>query len=511
MNFHELKGLSQLDRRRLLKILAGTAALPVATRLAASDILLGKANAQAAQEPMYFIEINLRDQWDHGHVFVAPSLARNVNLRRGASGLMAAIYAPQSELKQVSGTDIFLTNDSLPLEPHVDTIAMIDCCEVGAGAIHGHESANPLRSPGRTYQTNKPGYLPMFNNERGSNHPQGCEAYYAATPTVAALHSHYAKVVDQNTKVGIAFKGIGRTLHTVYHYGAGLPNGELDRLRSREELFDHFPDTVEDLNVLAKPEDARALTDILRRIDPTFLAKRKMAPTGGVQHNANLDEAQRLLYVGEPRVVSLPLTQEETDYWSAGVPDQVTESPRAQIWEQVAWAYKLVSNDLCRTVAIEFDYIDVHDQRPESQVRTEAKQISLPLARLITKLKEAGIYDRTVIAVYTTDGSRAPSANSSGDQGKNTIILAGGMVRGGYYGDISVASNEGDGHVYGYHMPDLDTGIRVNNPKVGFDNSGRAPAGAVWRTVTRALKIPDSYLQFPDVKDAKPLSFMLRA
>jgi uncharacterized protein (DUF1501 family) len=189
----------------------------------------------------------------------------------------------------------------------------------------------------------------------------------------------------------------------------------------------------------------------------------------------------------------------------------VTESPRAQIWEQVAWAFKLVSNDLCRTVAIEFDYVDVHDQRQESQVRVQAKQISLPLARLITKLKEAGIYERTVIAVYTADGSRAPSANSSGDQGKNTIILAGGMVRGGYYGDISVASDKEDGHEYGYHMPDLTTGSRVGTAAVGYDNGGRVPGSAVWRTVTRALKIPDSYLQFPDVKDARPLPFMLRA
>ncbi len=509
MKIHELRGMSVIDRRRLLKILGATAALPVATRLAATDVLMGNAHAQAAQEPMYFIEINLRDQWDHGHVFVAPSLARNVNLRRGATGRLAAIYAPASEIKQVPGTDIFLTNDSLPLEPHVDTIAMIDCCELSAGDIHGHEAANPLRSPGRTKQSNKPGYLPMFNNERGSNHPQGCEAYYSATPTVAALHSHYAKVVDRNTKVGIAFKGVGRTLHTVYHYGAGLPNGELDRLRSRNELFEHFPDTVEDLNVLAKPEDARALTNILRRIDPAFLAKRKVADSGGVQHGANLDEAQRLLYVGEPRVVSLPLTQEETAYWSAGVPAQVSESPRAQIWEQVAWAFKLVSNDLCRTVAIEFDYVDVHDQRQESQVRVQAKQIALPLARLISKLKEAGIYDRTVIAVYTADGSRAPAANSSGDEGKNTIILAGGMVRGGYYGDISVAGNDGDGHVYAYHMPDLASGVRLSTGST--NNSGRVPGSAVWRTVTRALKIPDSYLQFPDVVNAQPLPFMLRA
>jgi hypothetical protein len=508
MKIHEREFLSELDRRRLLKILGASAAVPLAAKLAASELLLGKAHAAVPPAPMYFIEINLRDQWDHGHVFVAPALARNTDLHRGSTGRLAALYATQAEMKQVAGTQIFLTNDSMPLEPHVDTIAMIDTCELSAGDIHGHEAANPMRSPGRTKQTNKPGYGAMFMNERGSNHPQGCEAYYAATPTSAALHSYYSKIVDPNTKVGIAFKGIGRTLHTVYHYGAGLPNAEVDRMRSREELFDHFPTTTEDLNILKTPADAAAITNILRRIDPGFLAKRKIAQSGGTQHQANLDEAQRLLYTGETRVVSVPLTPEEEAFWSEGVPDQVTESSKAQIWEQVAWAFKLVSNDLVRTVAIEFDYIDNHDNRPEANVRTMGKQISLPLARLIAKLKEAGIYDRTVIAVYTADGGRAPAANSSGDEGKNTFILAGGMVRGGYYGDVSVAGADGDGHIYAYHMPDLTSGVAV--AQGATDNNGRVPGSAVWRTVAKALQIPDSYLQFPDVKDAQHLPFMLR-
>ncbi|MBC7794503.1 MAG: DUF1501 domain-containing protein [Clostridia bacterium] len=511
---HELERMSPVNRRRLLKLMGAALAAPMvpsAIRYAANELLMGKAYAQSVTAaPTYFIEIDLRDQWDHGHVFVAPSLARADNLKRGAAGRQAAIFAPQSEMKRIDGTDIYLTDDSKVLEQHVDTIAMIDCCELSAGDIHGHESANPLRSPGRTKEINRPGYLPMFNNERGANHPAGCEAYYGATPTPAGLHSHYSKVVDPETKVGIAFKGISRSAHTVYHYGAGLPNGEVDRIRSREELFSHFPSSIEDLNVLPRPEDAVAFTNILRRIDPGFLAKRNVVTTGGTQHNANLNEAERLLFSGDTRVVSIPLTDEERAYWSEGVPDQMSaDAPKAEIWEQVAWAFKLVSNDLVRTVALEFDYVDTHDQRPENQVRVQAKQIALPLARLITKLKEAGLYDRTVIAVYTVDGSRSPAANSSGDEGKNTVILAGGMIRGGYFGDISVAGDDGDGHIYRYHMPDLSSGQAVTEGRT--DNSGRVSGAAVWRTVTKALGIPDSYAQFSDVNDAKPLPFMLRA
>ena len=69
MKIHELEGMSLMNRRRLLKILGASAALPLATKLAASDVLLGEAHAAGTTLPMYFIEINLRDQWDHGSMW----------------------------------------------------------------------------------------------------------------------------------------------------------------------------------------------------------------------------------------------------------------------------------------------------------------------------------------------------------------------------------------------------------------------------------------------------------
>jgi arylsulfatase A-like enzyme len=82
----------------------------------------------------------------------------------------------------------------------------------------------------------------------------------------------------------------------------------------------------------------------------------------------------------------------------------------------------------------------------------------LPLVRLIESLKAAGLYENTLIAIYTLDGGRAPAANSSGGEGKSGLMLAGGMIQGGYYGDVGIAGDDGDGHVYSYSAPDPATG-----------------------------------------------------
>src|SRR5262249_2627524 len=105
-------------------------------------------------------------------------------------------------------------------------------------------------------------------------------------------------------------------------------------------------------------------------------------------------------------------------------------------------------------------------------------------------------------------GGRAPAANSSGNEGKNAIILAGGMIQGGYYGDTGVAGPDADGHLYNYRAPDVTTGAL--KPAV-TDNSSRLPGKNVWRTVIKALEVPDELCdQFSDVAGAKPLSFLLR-
>ena len=515
MKIREIERMAPVHRRRFLKWMSAALAAPLvpsAVRQAANAIAGGEAWAakREGELPRYLIEINLRDQWDHGHLMVAPGLATYANLRRGEDGTKAALFYGSEELSQhqVNGTSVYLTAESRALEPHLDSIAMIDCCELGQGDIHGHESANPLRSPGKS-KARRAGQSEMWLNDPVDNFPQGCEAYYSSTPTPATLFNHWQKQQSPGIKNGIAFKGISRGIHTAYHYAGALGGAaELDRHYTRDTLFSAFPDRVEDYNVLANPENAEAFARVLERLDPRALDARGYNDAAQTAHGAELVDVRGRLYVGEPRLVSLPLTEADVAYWQPGVPDQAAAGPvRGQIWEQMAWAFKLIEADQTRAISLEFDWVDTHDRRTETQLRFEAAQVALPLARLIARLKEAGLYDRTVIAIYTTDGSREVGAGSYGDKGKNTLVLAGGGVRGGYFGDIQVAGDTGDGHVYRYHAP-TDAGA----PGPGStDNGGRLPASRVWRTVLKAAGVPDEVAgQFPDVASAHPLSFLLR-
>jgi hypothetical protein len=134
-------------------------------------------------------------------------------------------------------------------------------------------------------------------------------------------------------------------------------------------------------------------------------------------------------------------------------------------------------------------------------------QCALPLTRLIESLKLAGIWDRTTIAIFSADGGRTPAANSYGNTGKNTLVLAGGNVKGGYFGDVGVAGDTGGGHSYSYRVPDPTTGVPMAPVT---DNSNRLNGAHAWRTVMKALEIPDEVVSpYPDVVGYQPLPFML--
>lgn len=498
------------QRRRFLKLLGlalAAPAVPAGVRHAARALAVGEARAadMAGEEPTYFIEINLRDQWDFGHVFVAPGLATHPALIRGSDGRKCAMYFMPEELLQ-RPNNIFMTPHALPLDPHLDTIAIIETCELGIGDIHGHEASCALRAPGRS-KVGGAGRMSMGANEPVPYTP-GNQEHYASTPTPASLHNYWQKQITPGLRSGVAFKGISRD-HTAYHFGAGLPGAELDRIQTRESLFSAFPDKLEDFNVVPTAAQANALMDVLMKADARFLDRYGYVPQVKPAHQSNQDAARGVLYVGEPKLISLPLSEEETAYWSAGVPGQVGVNLKANIWEQCAWAFKLISNGLVRTFAVEFDYLDWHDTRPEEIMDTMALQTINPLARLIESLKLAGIYDRTVIAMYTLDSGRSPAANSSGNEGKCGLILAGGMIKGGYYGDVGVAENSGDGHTYSYSSPDPATGAPT--PAV-TDNSNRLSGAHVWRSVVKALGIPDDVAgQFPDVAGVQHLPWLLNS
>jgi hypothetical protein len=501
--------LPPVGRRRFLQALGAVLAAPAvesAFRRKAYDAI-GVAHALPPNTPSFFLEINLRDQWDHGHVFVAPSLATVQDLRRGETGRRCALFFTPDQLVS-RPNNVYLTPQSMELDPHLDNIALLETCELSVGAIHGHESANALRSPGRSYSSD--GKLAMFDNERPSNFPQGCEEFYSTTPTPASLHNYAQKQLQPGIKNGIAFKGISRSIHTAYHFGAGLPGAELDRIQSKDQLFASFPSSVDDFNILPSPEEADAITRLLNRVDQRFLRSRRFTAAATDGHISNLTENQLLLYAGEPRVFDLPLTDEEMAAWSADVPAQAANPAevKAQIWEQVAWATKILINGVSRSVALEFDYVDVHDMRTEGQMATMTAQVVLPLRRAIDALKAAGIWDRALIAIYTTDGGRAPAAGSQGNEGKNAALLAGGMIRGGYYGDVGVDGLEDDGHRYKYAAPNVADGTRG---AFVTENDARLEGMHVWRTVMSALGVDDGLASsFPDVADAQVMGWLLR-
>jgi hypothetical protein len=529
----EIAALGAVERRRFLKLLGvalSAPAVPAAFRFACNDIAGGSAHAQAQQAALgtYFIEFDFRDQVDLMHVFVPPGLAARTDLRRGADGNQCTLFELQAGITSHPGR-VFLTPDSVELAPHVDTIAMIDTGEAGIGGVHGHEAANGMRTPGRTGMSS--GRMPLFNNDGNSG--GGNDELYGTVPTPASLHNYHQKQIAPGLRNGFAFKGISRAQHSVYHFAAQLPGAELDRIATRDRLFETFPAVVEDLNIVASPEQAALLTRVLTRADARFFSRRRFAEEIGLGHLSQLEEAGGLLYPAEPRVVELPLTAEEQAHWSAGVPNQQctvgdseaidcgdseenanTGFVKAQVWEQFAYASKLLRGGVVRSIALEFDFMDLHGDgvRTEQVVRTQARQCALPLARLIQSLKDAGIYDRTLIAVYTLDGSRRPAANSYGNDGKGTLMLAGGMIRGGYYGDIEVAGDDGNGHSYGFRAPDSVTGMPGAELVTDWGaRDKRTSSAAAWQTVTEALGIPRELRdQFEEVAGVEPLRFMLR-
>jgi hypothetical protein len=224
--------------------------------------------------------------------------------------------------------------------------------------------------------------------------------------------------------------------------------------------------------------------------------------------------------------VAVPFTAAEQTYWKAGVPEQnmngLTNYPgikqdadsltavKFQAWESWGLGFKLLASGLTRTAAGEVEFIDHHDTRPKANVDCYALLLAPCLARMCEQLKAAGMWERSLIACYTCDGSRAPAADTNGDQGENWVILAGGRVNGGYYGDIRVAGADGEGHKYTYHVPDFRTGVPA--AKGVTDNSGRIPGEVIWKTVGKLMGASDAVLnQFPGMSTTPVLDFVIKA
>ena len=126
MKVHEFERLAPIQRRRFLKLMGAALAaplVPAAVRYACNDIV-GEAKAEESGLPTYFIEIDLRDQWDFGHVFVPPGLATYANLRRGEYGRKCALFYEMNQLVQ-KPNNVYLTPESMALEPPSQTVVVM--------------------------------------------------------------------------------------------------------------------------------------------------------------------------------------------------------------------------------------------------------------------------------------------------------------------------------------------------------------------------------------------------
>jgi uncharacterized protein (DUF1501 family) len=461
--------------------------------------------ALAADDPnaTFLIEICLRDQLDFGHVMVAPGLAKDGNLRRGENGRKAALFFSGNELTALPN-DVFLTPQSLALKPHLDTVALVELCELTKGPIHGHEASNPIRSPGRGDAAGPGRRLAMWEGEPGQNNAEG--ASFSSTPTPVALHNAIQKQLTPGLRNAVVIKGTERA-GGIYHFGAGLAGAEPDRFQDVDGLMRAFPTTVSSKSILP-PAEAAFLERGLKSFDQALWKRRAAAAQVVNNHLAQLAEAKGTLGKVTTSRLDLKLTPQEKLFWSANTPGKYGRIT-IEAWEQAAYAFKLVSSGQLRSVAIEIDIGDVHGERTEPQMKQQTAMTVGPLVALIEKLKEAQMYDRSLIVVSTSDGGRAPAAGSSGDEGKNGFILAGGMVRGGYYGDIKADSPDGEGHKYRYFAPDIDTGKPDAQGSLGNDR--RLPAANLWRTIMHALRVPSATLnEFPSVASAKVLNWLVR-
>lgn len=514
MKLPDLEKLSPLERREFLKQLTATLTLPVfagSLKFTLLDMLLGsKAYAQMAQ-PMNFLEVNFRDQWDFGSVFVAPSIARNYENIRSQTSIF--------EMPTAERNNFYLSPRAAELRPHLDNIAVIETCECvlpGNVSVHGHEAGNPIRSPGRTRDSGN-GRIDMATvDRRPGGREAGNEILYSSSPTPAVLHNYYSKTQNPNLRNGTLLRSsIRPDVHTYYHFEANLANAQLTRYFSKSTFLNAFQNLgTQPTNTTVLRRHGNVITSMLKKLDQRFLQRSLASSNKITSHNSSVDELGRLLTV-QQEPISVELTAAELTAWQSNIGPQLNCAgdeasnctPQQGAWgagEIFAHAFKLFRSGLVRTVAIDFDMTDVHSNRTPLLMNTQAEQSGRTLARLITNLKASGLWENTIIAMYTLDGSRSPLSNSTGENTKNAVVLAGGKIRGGYYGDVSLSQN---GTVT-YFRPN-DSGVPVSQGATGRDL--RVPAADIYKTVASLSGVPMNVIDsFPDARSGRVLSYLIR-
>ncbi len=509
----EFEKMTPLERREFLKYLSGAFALPFlfdGLKMNIFESLVGQAQAQTLMaSPINMIEVNFRDQWDFGSVFVAPGIATNYENAKAKGAPLFSM--PTKEIN-----NFYLSPDSAELRPHLDHIAVMElgeCVLAGNESIHGHEAGNPLRSPGRVKNSALGKTAMDIVDKRPGD--GGNEPLFSSSPTPIILHNYYQKQLSSQLRNGILMRSSVRPqTHTFYHFQGNLSNAQVDRYFDRSTLLKAFETTAQTPTSQTTLQKYGAVVSrLLKKSDQGFLDRIKK---DSVDHTAKLTALEGQFGIPMTQTVfSLAHTAEQMNYWKQSIPD-AQECPgddanncfgRTDLWnigEIFGYAAKLFQAGKVRSIGIDFNMYDVHTNRTANLMSTQAKQTAMSLARFITAAKASGQWEKTLIVMFTTDGSRSPMSSSTGENSKNGIVLAGGMIKGGYYGDIRLGAN------FTYHRPD-DAGLPVAVGVNEGTRTQRVAAADIYKTIAHAAGLPTSLTdQFPDIKNGKVLTYMLR-
>lgn len=510
----DFEKMTPLERREFLKYLSGAFALPFlfdGLKLDIFESLVGQAHAQTLMaSPINMIEVNFRDQWDFGSVFVAPGIATNYENAK-AKG------APLFSLPTKEINNFYLSPEAAELRPHLDHIAVMElgeCVLGGNESIHGHEAGNPLRSPGRV----KNAALGKKAMDTVDRRPQdgGNEPLFSSSPTPIILHNYYQKQLSSQLRNGILMRSSVRPgTHTFYHFEGNLANAQVDRYFDRNTLLKAFETTTQTVtNQTTLQKYGAIISRLLKKSDQGYLTR---LGKDTADHNAKLTSLEGRFGIPMTQAnFSLAHDATQMNYWKQGIPE-AQECPgdnaaacfgRTDLWnigEIFGYAAKLFQAEKVRSIGIDFNMFDVHTNRTAYLMSTQAKQTALSLARFIAASKAAGQWEKTLIVMFTTDGSRSPMSSSTGENSKNGVVLAGGMIKGGYYGDIRLGSN------FTYHRPD-DNGLPIAVGVNEGTRTQRVAAADIYKTIAQAAGLPTSLTdQFPDIKNGKVLTYMLRS
>jgi Protein of unknown function (DUF1501) len=521
-------------------------------------------------KPTYVIEICLREQWDLQNLMVPPAMATDGALAKSTSGSDGNAGAFWTQLEADTERRMYFTEHSSGLYPHRENIAMLEVNETGGSssdsAPHNHAVVNPLRSPGY-------GGSSAIGPEIGKLDLAG--GLFGSVPTPASFHNFIQKTISPDIENGVCLKLMTHYLKfpgIVRHFGGGLAGAELDRFYNLNDLKtavgkynarlgqplpaptggSAFPapaqsaaNTAADTAAARARSEAVLLAESLKKLD-----KRAFERAGFSDETINnhLNIFDRLRVRNQPqqavppapapggvlppgptgkRPINLAVSDAERAEWGTFVTRSSVRSPiepyihfqdtpQAQPWEQFLIAFKLLAGGFTRSFACEIEWIDYHNGRPAEGSKLQARVVSAGLAHLIDNLKAAGMFQNTLVVVYTLDGSRSMRANVDGGNplGRNSVLLAGGAVKGGYFGDIRQIRGGGDPY-YAYSMPDPNTGATVassiTDQGEGQRAQGRTSGKVIWRTVAEAMGIaPSDADRFTQLAGAKSLPFVLK-